>query len=105
MSSKFLLVVLGMSADPFHYHQATQIAHLNHQPVTVALDVEDHSVVGQKIGAAVTLLDILRCLPLAAFDFNLPSIQRSPSIGMGLLEPLKKWQAENSYWETRDGCQ
>jgi hypothetical protein len=24
---------------------------------------------------------------------------------MGLLEPLKKWQAENSYWETRDGCQ
>jgi hypothetical protein len=24
---------------------------------------------------------------------------------MGLLEPLKKWQAENSHWETRDGCQ
>lgn len=104
MPSKFLLVVLGMGADPFHNYQPTSIANLNYQPVTVALDVEDHSVVGQKIGTAVTLLDVLGCLPLAAFDINLPGIQRSPSIGMGLLEPLKKWQAENSHLETGDGC-
>lgn len=97
MSSKFLLVVLGMGADPFHNHPTTTIANLDYQPIPVALDVEYDSVVGQKIGAAVALLNVLRCLPLAALDFVLPGIQRSTGIGMGLLEPLQKWQAENSH--------
>lgn len=77
MSSKFLLVVLGMGADPFHNHPTTTIANLDYQPIPVALDVEYDSVVGQKIGAAVALLNVLRCLPLAALDFVLPGIQRS----------------------------
>ncbi len=103
MSSKFLLVVLGMSADPFHYHQATPIAHLNHQPIPIALDVEYHQIVCQKISTAVALLYVLRCLPLAALDFVPPSIQRPSGIGMGLLELVEKWQAEYSHWETKGG--
>jgi hypothetical protein len=103
MYSKFLLVVLGMGADPFDNDQTTQIANLDYQPIPVALDIEDHPVAGQKVGAAVTLFDVLRCLPLAALDFVLPCIQRPPGIGMGLLEPLKKWQAEYSHGGTGEG--
>ena len=97
MSSKFLLVVLGMSADPFHYHQATQIAHLDHQSIAIALDVEDHPIAGQKIRAAVALFDVLACLPLAAFDFATPRIQRTSGIRMRSLEPFGKWQAEYAH--------
>lgn len=91
MYLKLLLVVLGMGADPFHNNQTTQIAHLDHQSITVALDIEYHPVVGQKICAAVTLLYVPGCLPQAILDFISPSIQRAPGVGMGLLEPLKKW--------------
>ena len=97
MSSKFLLVVLGMRADPFHNHQTTPIAHLDYQPIPVTLDVEDHPVVGQKISAAKALLDVLRCLPLAALDFVPPCVQWTSGIRMRPLELFNKWQAENSH--------
>ena len=105
MSSKFLLVVLGMGADPFHNYQTTQLANLNHQPIPVDLDVEDDPVDGQKISAAEALLDVLRCLPLAALDVVPPCIQWTSGIRMRPLELFNKWQAENSHRETGGSCQ
>lgn len=90
MSSKFLLVVPGMGADPFHHYQAAHIAHLDHQSIAIALDVENHPVFGQKIGTAVPLLYVLRCLPVAKLDFVSPCVQWTPGIRVRTLELFKK---------------
>jgi hypothetical protein len=87
---EFFLAVLGMCADPFNQYQIILIAHLDHESVGVALDVKDHPVVGQKVGAAVAIFDVLRASPTLSFNVDLPRVELSTGISVFGPECFKK---------------
>src|SRR5579885_106380 len=80
-------VVLGMSADELDLYRLEPINDANNQPKLVAADVEDHSVVGDKINRrAKPASDVGRPGPVGFGDGLIPS----PEGGLGLGVPLPK---------------
>jgi hypothetical protein len=79
-------VILGVSADEPDEDAAGLVIDANDQAVGVALDVEDHAVIGQDVGVAVAILDVLKGAPISVASLVVPSLERSLGGRVGLPE-------------------
>ncbi len=51
----------------------------------VPLDIKYDPVVGQEVGAPVSLPDVMRRTPVLPFDVDLPRVELTPDVGMFFL--------------------
>jgi len=71
-----------MTADETDVHDAVLILDGCDQPVPIPLDIENHTVVSNKAGIAISVLDIRRVLPFRVSGIIIPSLQRLLRIWM-----------------------
>lgn len=93
-SLKILLVVLSVRSNPFDQYNSVLVPRLHHQPIGVALDVENHPVVRQEAGARVPILDVLRPSPMRALNLNPPRVERPAGVRVRSLERFQFREAE-----------
>src|SRR5690606_5136188 len=79
---KPLFTVLSMCAHPLNPDNTVLVTHLNHQAVVITLDIKYDPVVVEKVGTAVAVFNILRCLPFSFAGFMKPGLQRTFDVGM-----------------------
>ena len=70
-----LLIVFSMRPDPFNTRNTMLVAYFDDQAVMVTFDVEYHSVVGQKVSAAMAVFNVLRSSPVRIYSLIEPSVQ------------------------------
>lgn len=87
-----------MRAAPFDQDDAIAEANLYHQPVRVALDVEDDPVVSQEAGCHKPLLHVMGTVPARSLNFSAPRIECTSRICMCLLQFLKHFQVGQMHW-------
>ena len=66
-------VVLRMRAHKADKHQPLVVTRQHHQPVVIALDVEDNTATADKTGRPVCTLDLVRGLPVGTAGQRVPS--------------------------------
>ena len=69
-------VVLGMCAYKLDVGNLHAIGKGDDEPIFVACNVEDNSVVSNNAGVSVLRFDLCGCFPLGAADLSVPSFQR-----------------------------
>lgn len=73
-----------MSAHETHVDDPVRVVDLHHEPVVIALDVEDHPIARDDAGASVLGLHLGRRIPIFLLDFPIPGEKWLSSIGMPL---------------------
>jgi len=78
-----------VSADEANKHDTSRVVDSHNQSVAVALDVEDHAVVGHDAGTPILLLDLRWRVPTLMLDFAIPSQEWLLGVAMSLPELTK----------------
>lgn len=91
------LVIFGMGADKTDINNFVLINDHNHQPVTIAFDVEHHPVICQKTGIMMRRFDVGGSFPIGSTHAVIPDFQRYLAIGVFLSKRTQGAPADDSH--------
>jgi len=79
-------IIFTVCPDKSNVNDPEAILNCNHQPVMIALDIEDYPVIGDDTGRCIASYDVTRIFPVSLFSIMEPGSKRLFCVRMTLPE-------------------